>query len=80
MVVVAICNICWCCPNSGEKAFLPHWLISAFPASEPLASKKSHVDVLKTNEPGTSYWAQMGWELRTDILRYSFVSAGGANV
>jgi hypothetical protein len=47
---------------------------------EKIGIAKSHIDVLKTNESGASYWERQGWKLRTDIDRYSYVRSGGANV
>ncbi len=41
---------------------------------------KVHIDVLRTNEPAQAYWTRCGWQLRTDILRYSWTDpAAGAN-
>ena len=81
--------------HDGRRGYLQHLLVlpsfrrkgisaalvnQCLSGLEGVGIKKSHIDVLKTNESGASYWAHMGWQLRTDILRYSFVSSGGANV
>ena len=41
---------------------------------------KSHIDVLIDNEPAATFWSKLGWEMRTDIRRFSFISSGGDNV
>ena len=46
---------------------------------EKLGIRKSHIDVLKTNDAGIAYWESQGWKLRTDIHRYSFIQAGDEN-
>jgi N-acetylglutamate synthase len=67
-------------PNFRRKGISSALVNQCLAGLEELGIKKSHIDVLKTNESGASYWAHMGWQQRNDILRYSFVSAGGANV
>jgi N-acetylglutamate synthase len=81
--------------HDGRRGYLQHLLVlpkfrrrgissalvnQCLTGLEAVGIKKSHIDVLKTNESGAAYWAHMGWQLRNDILRYSFVSSGGANV
>ena len=46
---------------------------------DALGIQKTHIDVLKTNEMGAAFWEGQGWNLRTDIHRYSFVPNGKAN-
>ncbi|MBC3421347.1 GNAT family N-acetyltransferase [Pseudomonas wayambapalatensis] len=41
--------------------------------------RKCHLDVLKTNPQAADYWARHGWQLRTDIERFSFTRAGDEN-
>lgn len=80
--------------HDGRRGYLQHLLVSpnfkckgisaalvkqCISGLDAVGIKKNHIDVLKANESGASYWAHMGWQLRTDILRYSFVSSGGAN-
>lgn len=48
-------------------------------ALDALGIRKSHIDVVKTNEAGASYWERRGWQLRTDIQRYSFVAPDEVN-
>jgi len=47
---------------------------------EALRILKSHIDVFKTNELAAAYWQSQGWQLRSDIDRYSFIRSGGENV
>lgn len=46
---------------------------------EQLGIQKCHIDVLRSNASGTAYWESQGWQLRTDIHRYSLSRQGGAN-
>jgi hypothetical protein len=41
---------------------------------------KSHIDVLATNSAAMAFWEKIGWQRRTDIVRYSFIRDGGENV
>ena len=43
---------------------------------ESLGILKSHIDVLKTNASGALYWEGQGWQLRSDLHRYSLVRSG----
>lgn len=45
-------------------------------ALDEIGIKKSHIDVLKTNETGAAYWLSQGWTLRTEINRYSLIRSG----
>jgi ribosomal protein S18 acetylase RimI-like enzyme len=67
-------------PNFRRKGISSALVNMCLAGLEGLGIKKSHIDVLKTNESGASYWAHVGWQLRTDILRYSFVNSGDVNV
>lgn len=40
---------------------------------------KSHLDVLKTNVTAADYWRSQGWQLRTDIDRFSFTQSDSEN-
>lgn len=40
---------------------------------------KCHLDVFKTNATAASYWHRQGWQLRTDIDRYSFTRSKNEN-
>jgi ribosomal protein S18 acetylase RimI-like enzyme len=46
---------------------------------EALDIAKSHVDVIRTNTDAHAYWERRGWQLRTDIDRYSFIRNGRSN-
>ena len=67
-------------PNFRRKGISCALVNQCLDGLEAVGIKKSHIDVLKTNESGASYWAHKGWQLRTDILRYSLISSGGTNV
>jgi len=41
-----------------------------------LGIRKCHLDVFKTNDSAAHYWQGQGWQLRTDIDRYSFTRKG----
>ena len=47
---------------------------------EQIGILKSHIDVFQTNALAIAYWESQGWQLRTDIRRYSLIRAGGDNV
>lgn len=80
--------------HDGRRGYLQHLLVLPGYRRQGIATSlvqrciagleaagihKSHIDVLKTNVSGASYWTNRGWQLRTDILRYSYVSSGDAN-
>jgi ribosomal protein S18 acetylase RimI-like enzyme len=46
---------------------------------ERLGIFKYHIDVFKTNTPAAAYWQGQGWQLRTDIDRYSLSRPGTEN-
>lgn len=60
----------------GIAAALVEQCVSAL-AQEGI--RKSHIDILKTNDSGKAFWERLGWVQRTDIDRYSFISGGGKN-
>jgi len=37
---------------------------------------KTHIDVLVSNEQGRLFWESLGWRLRDDVVRYSFIRSG----
>jgi len=41
---------------------------------------KSHLFVKHTNESGREYWSSAGWSQRSDIVMFSHIHSGGANV
>lgn len=46
---------------------------------DALGIAKSHIDVIRTNALAHAYWQSQGWQLRTDIDRYSFIRGGKEN-
>lgn len=86
---------CLMCGHDGRRGYLQHLVVlpshrrrgiatdmveRCLAALEALGIHKSHVDVLRENAAAHAYWKGRGWTLRTDIDRYSFVSArGGVN-
>lgn len=80
--------------HDGRRGYLQHLIVAPTHRRQGIANAlvehclagldalgiaKSHVDVLKTNAGAHAYWASQGWQLRTDIDRYSFVRRGGSN-
>ena len=80
--------------HDGRRGYLQHLVVLPAYRNRGIASalvercldalaqlgiQKSHVDVLQANDDGKRYWQAMGWTLRTDICRYSFVRSGGDN-
>jgi len=80
--------------HDGRRGYLQHLLVLPAQRRRGIASalvehclaaleragiRKSHVDVLHTNEPASAYWESQGWQLRTDIRRYSLIRSGGEN-
>jgi len=81
--------------HDGRRGYLQHLVVHAehrrkgiagalvencLSSLEKIGIRKSHIDVLKSNESGSSYWEKQGWTLRTDIHRFSLVRSGGENV
>jgi ribosomal protein S18 acetylase RimI-like enzyme len=81
--------------HDGRRGYLQHLVVSpqyrrqgianalvasCVAALAVLGIHKSHIDVLKTNPDASAYWERQGWQLRTDIHRYSFIGGGGKNV
>lgn len=79
---------CVMCGHDGRRGYLQHLIVlpgyrrkgiandlveCCLTQLESLGIVKSHVDVFKSNDLAQTYWASMGWILRTDIHRYSFV-------
>lgn len=64
------------CRRQGVARSLMDHCLSAL---AQLGIIKSHVDVFTDNELGRSFWASQGWELRSDIVRFSYVVGGNAH-
>ncbi|NKI96404.1 GNAT family N-acetyltransferase [Rhizobacter sp. SG703] len=85
---------CLMCGHDGRRGYLQHLVVLAGHRRQGIANAlvdrclaalaqlgilKSHVDVFRTNALAQAYWEHQGWQLRTDIHRYSFVSGGLQN-
>lgn len=85
---------CILCGHDGRRGYLQHLAVHPDHRRQGIAKAliqrclarlqevgvyKSHVDVLVDNAAGMQYWEGLGWQRRSDILRYSFVSGGGEN-
>lgn len=85
---------CVMCGHDGRRGYLQHLLVlpqhrrqgiaqalveRCLAALEQLGIHKCHLDVFKTNTSAAQYWQGQGWQLRTDIDRYSFTRAGNEN-
>jgi ribosomal protein S18 acetylase RimI-like enzyme len=67
-------------PDYRKKCIASALVENCLSSLEKIGIHKSHVDVLKSNEDGSSYWESQGWKLRTDIDRYSFVRSGNETI
>ncbi|HEY4319076.1 MAG TPA: GNAT family N-acetyltransferase [Herbaspirillum sp.] len=80
--------------HDGRRGYLQHLMVDGERRHEGIASAllerclaaleangifKFHIDVLADNEEGAAYWESRGWQLRSDIKRYSFIGKGGNN-
>lgn len=85
---------CVMCGHDGRRGYLQHLVVVPDYRRQGIANAlvehclvrlesegilKCHLDVFKTNHAAADYWTQQGWQLRTDIDRYSFVRSGNAN-
>jgi len=85
---------CIFCGHDGRRGYLQHLVVhpawrhqgigtglvtQCLRGLEHLGILKSHVDVLHSNAAAHAFWEGLGWQLRTDIRRYSFVRAGDDN-
>ncbi|MBT2372544.1 GNAT family N-acetyltransferase [Pseudomonas fluorescens] len=85
---------CVMCGHDGRRGYLQHLLVlpeyrrqgiantlveRCLSALEQQGIQKCHLDVFKTNESAARYWQSQGWQLRTDIDRYSFTRRGNEN-
>lgn len=81
--------------HDGRRGYLQHLLVHpghrklgianalverCLAALQEIGIHKSHIDVLRKNEIGAAYWRSQGWQLRTDIDRYSFISSDNQNI
>lgn len=85
---------CVMCGHDGRRGYLQHLLVLDNYRRQGIANQlverclasleregifKCHIDVLKTNHTAADYWVRQGWQLRTDIDRYSFIRTGNDN-
>ncbi|KAF2391723.1 GNAT family N-acetyltransferase [Pseudomonas frederiksbergensis] len=85
---------CVMCGHDGRRGYLQHLVVlpqhrrqgianalvaRCLSSLEALGILKCHLDVFKTNEAAAKYWHSQGWQLRTDIDRYSFTRLGDEN-
>ena len=80
--------------HDGRRGYLQHLIVAPAHRNKGFATRlvnasldkleaegilKSHIDVLTTNRSAMEFWQKIGWRRRTDIVRYSFIRAGGEN-
>jgi ribosomal protein S18 acetylase RimI-like enzyme len=85
---------CVMCGHDGRRGYLQHLVVAPEHRRQGLAASlverclsglekegivKCHLDVIKTNTAAAQYWSGQGWNLRTDIDRYSFIRSGNHN-
>jgi ribosomal protein S18 acetylase RimI-like enzyme len=85
---------CVMCGHDGRRGYLQHLLVlpeyrrqgianalveRCLTSLAQLGIRKCHLDVFKTNDSAARYWQGQGWQLRTDIDRYSFTRPGDDN-
>lgn len=85
---------CVMCGHDGRRGYLQHLLVlpdyrrqgianalveCCLASLEAVGIYKCHLDVLTTNQAAADYWQSQGWQLRTDIDRYSFIRSGNEN-
>jgi len=78
---------CVMCGHDGRRGYLQHLVVLPEYRRQGIAKSlvqrclssleaqgilKCHLDVFKTNAAAAQYWQGQGWQLRTDIDRYSF--------
>ncbi|MFJ2682402.1 GNAT family N-acetyltransferase [Pseudomonas sp. NPDC087342] len=92
--VEGVIGACVMCGHDGRRGYLQHLVVlpqhrrqgianalvaRCLSSLEALGILKCHLDVFKTNEAAAKYWHSQGWQLRTDIDRYSFTRLGDEN-
>ena len=79
---------CVMCGHDGRRGYLQHLIVlpeyrrqgianqlveHSLAQLELLGIYKTHIDVFRNNDLAQSYWESQGWQLRTDIVRYSLI-------
>ncbi|MEQ7921390.1 GNAT family N-acetyltransferase [Xanthomonas sp. WHRI 1810A] len=85
---------CVMCGHDGRRGYLQHLVVLPEHRRQGLAASlverclagleregilKCHLDVIRTNTAAAQYWRGQGWQLRTDIDRYSFIRSDNEN-
>jgi ribosomal protein S18 acetylase RimI-like enzyme len=93
--VTGILCACVMCGHDGRRGYLQHLVVLPQYRRQGIANTlverclstleqhgilKCHLDVIKTNATAADYWHRQGWQLRTDIDRYSFTRSENENV
>lgn len=80
--------------HDGRRGYLQHLLVlpeyrrqgiakalvgRCLTSLEAAGIHKCHLDVFKSNLAAARYWQSQGWQLRSDIDRYSFTRSGNDN-
>ena len=80
--------------HDGRRGYLQHLLVLSeyrrqgiakalvgrcLTSLEAVGIDKCHLDVFKSNLAAARYWQSQGWQLRSDIDRYSFTRSGNDN-
>lgn len=86
---------CVMCGHDGRRGYLQHLIVIPQYRRQGMANTlverclstlekhgilKCHFDVFKTNFTAANYWHSQGWQLRSDIDRYSFTRSDNENV
>lgn len=59
-------------PNFRRKGIGTLLVHRCLAALQQIGIDKTHIDVLCENTSAHHYWTKLGWQKRTDIIRYSF--------
>ncbi len=85
---------CAMCGHDGRRGYLQHVMVRpdfrgqgvahqlvtrCLEQLEALGIMKTHLDVLRSNDVATRYWARRGWQRRDDLYRYSCNRSRSAN-
>ncbi len=85
---------CILCGHDGRRGYLQHLVVrpehrnkgvgeelvkKCIDALDKIGISKTHIFVFKTNDPGNSFWAGKGWQLREDVNMYSYNPSENVN-
>jgi ribosomal protein S18 acetylase RimI-like enzyme len=86
---------CVMCGHDGRRGYLQHLAVEPGQRRRGIGAElvgrciqtlgllgieKIHIDVLAENTQAQDYWTKRGWQMRGDIVRYSFTSSTDPNV